>query len=347
MSEAFDFRSQKPAKPAPTPVAPAVTPTWYKGDPSVFEVLSSSRGSAFGTLPIQAGGRLPLTPEQDAKLDQAGVPKYQPDEVPIYGEPTLPVAPDHPPLEVKLRDISELSATEQAAAMKAIREVQSVNQPRRVAPAIAAELPPIGQVIEVPDDPKPAPNQLDKVALSPSGAAGLAVCPNCKHELSTKPDPEPDAADRRAFLSSLAGGRFTKEHSFYGGALRVKFRTLTAVEIATINQQMRHEYDPKLSLMEHMRRVNLYWRAAAVAEVHVHGMPSVIIPPLSELPWDGPSAAQDAPTVLPLLLERLDKTAWAAQSTYQVIEQAYMKFTALVSRLEDLRFDPDFTAGIV
>jgi hypothetical protein len=338
MSETFDFRAQKDRAAAEAPKVPS----WVKGDMSLFQALAPD-STAFGTLPLQAGRRR-LSPEQDAQLEAAGVPKYVPDEVPIYGEPRLPVAPDRPPLKVETIDIATLPPEEQAAKLRAIAEVQRINS--RHGAEVA--LPPIGKVIEVEEPPRPEPNHLDSVRLTPAGAAGLAVCPNCQHDLSQPADPEPDESDRRAFLSMLAGGRFTKEYAFYEGMVRVKFRSLLTPEIAAIESQLKvdAEADSKMTLFEMRRLSSIYWRVLSVAELTITGQPKVTVPPLAEIPWDRPTHAAPGSTVLPTLVTRFHESVWPSESVFNVVNEAFQQFKKLMKRMEDLRTDPGFIRGI-
>jgi hypothetical protein len=122
-------------------------------------------------------------------------------------------------------------------------------------PPEAPELPPLVDEDEAPgamDDPPP---------LSAGGSTPHENCPHCGWDLKSPTVQEPSYDEKMGFLQSVLGQRtFVNQYEIFGGAVTVRFRTLTTKEMDVIYSQVFHEREAGIvtTVQDYWEKVNRY-----------------------------------------------------------------------------------------
>lgn len=203
----------------------------------------------------------------------------------------LPVAPDHPRVNVSTVDIDSLPSAEQKRLMETVKNAfnqEAAAKQAQAQEAAAASIATPGlaeamhaankatavfrgeDVIEddrakVPPQSPPAAAPPPPVAHTHESATGanvtLAYCPHCSWDLSQPDVAEPPHADKMSFLHCLLGqATYTKTYPLYGGNVEVTFRTLTTREIDVVYKQafLDQELGKINTDVDYWERVNRY-----------------------------------------------------------------------------------------
>ena len=122
-------------------------------------------------------------------------------------------------------------------------------------PPETPELPPLVDEEEVPgteDAPPP---------LSAGGVAQHENCPHCGWDLKSPTIQEPSYEEKMGFLQSVLGQRtFVNQYEIFGGAVMVRFRTLTTKEMDIIYSQVFSEREAGVvtTVQDYWEKVNRY-----------------------------------------------------------------------------------------
>lgn len=383
-----------PAAPPPEPAIPAGAPDLTRKGPPLRPGEVYRPASVTATAPagmtqaefdsLTAAGWSPgqqITPQVLEAARQAAA------DVAAGGPP--PLDPSTPPasLDAALKAGTPAQRSKLAEEAKAAAATP-VNPPPAVAsfrPAPAVPPPPATTVnlrpggepqppakrlrfLDVPDDqapqpsppgPPPAPEPPPAPPESDAGAAAPAAhCPQCGWDLKRPTDPEPEYAEKMAYLATvvLGDGRpYTREFDLLGGRLRLTFRTLTTRETDAIYRQAAKDHRDGLindaEVFEQIQRYRMYLSlrkargdAAGTDRPGLDAdLPDGLDPasaPNADAHWaPAGGAAED-------LLRRVEDLVLRAvlnnESLTRLAYQACARFNREVARLEGAAANPDF-----
>jgi hypothetical protein len=163
--------------------------------------------------------------------------------------------------------------------------------------------------------------------------------------------PEPSDSEKQSFLQSILGRRsFIKEYELLGGALKVRFRTLTTREIDTVYQQVdyergRGEIVSREDYWERINRYRLYLQTCRLeSNTFLEDLPdgySEAANPRAEAYWRFAEPPPGA-TGLPAIEEYFMTTIFPTEQLHRSVQATCGRFNRLVARLEALVDNSDF-----
>ena len=119
----------------------------------------------------------------------------------------------------------------------------------------APELPPLADEDAMPEvEGDPAP-------LSAGGATPHENCPHCGWDLKSPTIKEPSYEEKMGFLQSVLGQRtFINQYEIFGGAVVIRFRTLTTKEMDVVYSQVFQEREAGVvtTVQDYWEKVNRY-----------------------------------------------------------------------------------------
>ena len=183
-------------------------------------------------------------------------------------------------------------------------------------------------------------------AETPSGAIGLGRCQHCGWDLAAPDETEPTEAERHAYLAMVLGGekvRFRRDVPLFGGAVVVRFRTLTQVESEmTYTQALADERAGRLQSFAATMQAVIAYRLPLQLE-------SLITPSgLTRTPDAAAVAPDDGePTPLPILVRYVDATVLPSETLQRVVIAELASFNRIVEKLESNARNDPFWAGAV
>lgn len=209
-----------------------------------------------------------------------------------------------------------------------------------------------------PPPPQPEPQTPAPPPEPPMPAFGdptqlQSHCPHCDWDLTLNDIPEPSMIEKQAFVQSLLGQKpYLQEYQLLGGAIQVRFRTLTTREIDLIYKQAAYEARQGLikSMDDYTERVNrfrLYLQLLRVdgGTAFLHDLPEGLSPetnPHADTHWKAPQPDDPAATVLPIIEEFILNNVMRTEGINRVLQQQCSKFNRLVSKLEAMVDNADF-----
>jgi hypothetical protein len=218
-------------------------------------------------------------------------------------------------------------------------------QPQKSAPP-----PPQQQSAEPPAPPPAAETGAD---------AANKTCPHCRWPQDVPDVPNPDYADKIAFLHSVLGQKtFTKEYKLFNGALMVQFRTLSVGEIDTIWRQMALDskngrFDSDLDFREMISRYRMFLQLQKLYTPRqgepgsiFHDMPdglSVETNSEATAVWNaGTIVLSPGATLLPYVEKHMTTRVLVNEGIFKIVLQACGQFNRLAAKLEALADNADF-----
>lgn len=346
---------------------------------STVPAVSKNAAAAPLQLPVVANrlplpvGVMSLTPEEQAALDAVGWKpgehvvdmseiiakiKSDADSVPNY-DPQLGVANRK---DAAIVDINTLPPDKKAELARAYSEMQQQAKVLNEIEKMQIASPTAGDVNEnianviagtekfqvtLGDTNKKTPVE----DTSPTGFdLPKTPCINCGFAGSKLEDVTVVTEDdKEAFLSMLIGGsRFYKEFEIYNGAIKIVFRSLTQTELdMALTQASCDMAAGKIpDQAEYFRRVHNYEQCMAIHKI-VSEKSAVTFPEISEVLVDEAVPGEPLRTKLvdyqPYVYEKFIKTS----SMLRIVSTLYLRFNALMSRLEANMHNADFWKGIV
>jgi hypothetical protein len=236
------------------------------------------------------------------------------------------------------------------------------NQPTRPVAEIDLDVPPADErpaATPEPAPPAPAPPAPAPPAVEQGIAGGdfLKDCPHCQLRLDQPSIPEPGPVEKQAFLQSVIGQKpFIKDYELFGGAVRVRLRTLTTPELDEIYKQVLLEQEQRVIRTEtdFYERINRYRLFLQLLQVETRGPGGY----LRDLP-DGytvetnPHAGgfwkfkrEDVrQTGLPLIERWLLDNVLVTETLMRSVNMTCGRFNRLVAKMEALVNTPDFWSG--
>ena len=334
-----------------------------KAAPAAQEVVQES--APVQRLPLPPGEKIILTDAEREFMEKAGWQEGDPiPDLSVFltavrseqeaATAKLAASGTQPPTQTVV-DFDGLSEEKQKEIMEAFNQAKTAQEEEPVVPAGAAPgvaeaihaAHSINEGIEVVDDPSQNIDEDEDEDEDEESVTGVDIseprtCPHCGWDYA-----EPGDNDKRLFLASVIGGtRFHKDVELFGGAVSVRYRTLTTEESDLALRQTSFDFrDGKVPDQGEVYRVYTNYRMAmAITSITT---PSVVhdLPELADIEWDKPPEGEDEQTALPILEARLNDTVLSSESMRRVVGLEHQRFQRLVERLEARVDDPDFWKG--
>ena len=323
-------------------------------------------------MPLPAGKIVNLTPEEQKALDLVGWKEGEPipdihaalqdvlkdiSAVPDYSDVK---AAEIPPIV----DISTLPAEKQQELIANVRiaqqqakqlqemeasqvhtsEVSDIND--QIA-AVRAGNEKYQVVLGKPKEEAPEPTSVNANPTSTTGLNIKGPCANCGFNGTEDDVLDITGIDKENFIVMLqTGARFYKTYALYGGSIKITFRSLTQKELdIALTQASCDTRDGKIAdSADFFRKEHNYEQAIAIKSIE-SSQGVVVFPELSEVQYD---TDPDKPfqTVLSVYSDYVTDQI-KTDSMLRSISTVYMRFKALVARLEANMSNPDFWNGIV
>ena len=181
---------------------------------------------------------------------------------------------------------------------------------------------------------------------TPSGDAGLGRCQHCGWDLAAPDETNPTEAERHAYLAMVLGGekvRFRRDVPMFGGAVVVRFRTLTQVEAEmTYTQALADERAGRLQSFAATMQAVIDYRLPLQLESLMTPSGFIRTPDASAVaPDDG------EPTPLPILVRYVDATVLPSETLQRAVVAELASFNRIVEKLESNARNDPFWAGAV
>jgi hypothetical protein len=392
---ALDFTQPKPgSSPAtpPVPVQPklaSVLPGLERMPLPAGTVLTADKQSgnvlSQVTIPLvkTSGQRINPTPTELAGMRALGIDPDSaiPTELAAALSQVLddleqvqtmtPVAPDTPPLQVDIADISRLDVQtqqrlRQAAqeTLKAASQLGKAQQGQALEPSIAAALAAAndpGAPLLIADDTAAT----DKTGGTPAAAAppppppgdrtGATVtrsgrCQRCNWDLERPEIVAITDADKLNFLQATLGApkaRFRRVYSLFGGHVQVQFRSLLPAEAALCTTQTAVDLRANSIVGdgEYIQRLLEYRMCAALEAIQFGETRREVIQPVEQIPWQVDSK-HPFETVLSVLRPHVFNELIASEALRQAVAGIYLQFSDLTEKLAVNAQNEDFWKGI-
>jgi hypothetical protein len=290
-------------------------------------------------------------------------------------EGLTPVAPDTPPLQVpKPRDIGDLTPEERAevvAALKAAKQLDTDLQQQPEVPTSIASVPGMAEAYktaaELPDEltivddtqeaefdptvtePEPPVEQPQTETPAPDAAGTANViphvqCPRCSHFID-QDVVEPTDADKQAFVESvLAGLRFYKTYTAFGGKIAFTLRSLLPSESELALFQLDQDCETRrvLTQAQYIRYLQDYRLSMGLEMVHKEGKAKVTLSPIDLVRFDETKHKTALPQTVAYIYDRL----FVNDHLRHVIGVQWAEFQRLTETMEVRAESPDFWSGI-
>jgi hypothetical protein len=370
---------------SPPPAAPAGTQQ---------QQLPANAGTLLGKVPRSGVSGKELTPLEQQVLTAAGWKDGDPipdltqtalgkrvtAEAQQIGEAAAntqgltPVPPNTPPIEPPtIRDVSELSPSEQADIYRTMEELSEVRtkleQAKTPAPpsivpddidmgipgmAQAATMaaraeqgpPPIPIINDLQEAKERAAQQpVEMPAVPATETDGEVICPRCGLDLSN-PAAEPAHEDVLVYVQTVLGGhRFVKKCSLFGGRVEVVFRGLTINEEEVIRAQINSEIEKKLLKTQRDVRIRRaeYRMVAGIASWALQGKVPVDIPEIAAYGW---AADATVSTVLEAMRRDVNNQIFITDTVRRAVAHCWSQFWNTLKHMEVKANDPDFYNAI-
>ena len=170
------------------------------------------------------------------------------------------------------------------------------------------------------------------------------TCPNCGWDTTNHEAIEVLETDKYAFMASVLGeSRFYKDIELFGGAVTVRYRTLTTQEADLALEQCSNDYrDGVIEDQNSFFRKHADYRLCMGVDKIVVQERTHAIPPVDEIEWDKPKAGEPRQTALPTLLNYVGLHILKNESVRRVVGMTHQKFQRLVERMEANVDNSDF-----
>jgi hypothetical protein len=305
----------------------------------------------------------------------------------------LPTDPSHKPIDVKVIPY-EKATPDQKASLREALELQVENE--RLAKASASENTRIAALgagaqavmdaakkdafkvvndLPQPESPtqtkpqarpqaKPQAKSPDPVVENPIGETGstgmiLDTCPHCQWPMNQVDVPEPEHAEKLAFLHSILGGQcYRKGVELFGGTVVAEFRGLTVKELDLIYAQAHTDFEKgrmtnQLDYWERVNRYRLYLQLASFKSLTEpngfdHELPEGLSAATNSTAttfWDcdEPPAGE---TVLPQIGDYIIANVLKSEHVYRIVHMACHHFNRVSAKMEAMADHTDFLKPI-
>ncbi len=214
-------------------------------------------------------------------------------------------------------------------------------------------------IVELPTTRGAQPQVQAPVAAAPEeqpSATGatptLTDCPHCGWQLHLPDIAEPSYGEKQSFLQSILGQKpYIRDYELLGGALTVRFRTLTVKEIDVIYHQvfLERERGTIQTIDDYWERINryrLYLQTCQVAtSTFRHDLPdgySQETNPFAEAHWQFDPPEDPRETGLPIIETYFVEHVLNTEHLNRSVNNQCLRFNRLVARLEALMDNSDF-----
>jgi hypothetical protein len=207
-----------------------------------------------------------------------------------------------------------------------LKNATQVKQPGRVVPPPAPAPTP---------EPEPEPKSESGAELKSND-----TCIHCGWPVGSKDGCNPTTLDKQVFVAAVLGQRrFSKEYELLGGQMHVTFRSLSVEENDMVIKQLMDDWNQgKISGPAHsVTEATKYQLAIALESVETNIGP-IQLPALDGYEFEEVKTG----TVLPQLVEYVNKTAMPNEHTRRIISKAYGHFIDTQSKLEAMAENSDF-----
>lgn len=329
--------------------------------PSARDVLQSHLPRP-GEAPLVEGSVIHLTETEQRMLEQAGWQSGQPvpsltDYLEQLSKTPVVVPESGPPRTGPVLDFAQLPPDKQIEIQAAIRRAaeEEATRKRKEAQQIPNAGSGVNAAIAAALEPAPStrPTETKDPVINNKTEQKHENCPHCGWDLSLDVEQQATPEIKRQFFACfMAGTRFERAYSFFGGAVDVLYRTLTVQEADLVLQQLTYDmrdqlfssYDPG----EYHRRNMNYRFSLGVAAVTLNGR-IVKVPTFDE--WQAQNKTATAPEepaqtglrAFYTFFEKLLLTTEMARRTFGV---NHARFERFVEFLEARIDDQDFYKGI-
>lgn len=339
-------------RPVP-PIDPATPPTKLEvvdisqvSPQKQAEVRQALRDAADYLRTPQAPPRVSKAPppEENVTVASQAIPGWTPPGDPGY-KPSIPTYPDlrrKPAQPVVPEPEPESEPTDPLAALGVSAEQLEGTDQLIVELPTTREAQPKVQVAETPAE-----------TPSETGATpALTDCPHCGWQLHLPDIAEPGYSEKQSFLQSILGQKpYVREYSLLGGALTVRFRTLTVKEIDVIYHQvfLERERGTIQTIDDYWERINryrLYLQTCQVASATFrHDLPdgySQETNPFAEAHWQFDPPEDPRETGLPIIEGYFVEHVLSTEHLNRAVNNQCLRFNRLVAKLEALMDNSDF-----
>ena len=178
------------------------------------------------------------------------------------------------------------------------------------------------------------------------------TCPHCEMPLDLPTLAEPDASEKRAFIQSVLGQKpFEKQYDLLGGAVTIRFRTLTTKEVDTIYKQVYQDqtagkFLTTIDRNEFVNRYRLYLQLTRLEGQGglLHDLPDGLneeTNPNASSYWRMEGLALNQ-TALPGIEEYINSHVLVTENLTRMVTNCCEQFNKLVAKLESVIGNSDF-----
>jgi len=171
-------------------------------------------------------------------------------------------------------------------------------------------------------------------------------CPHCNWPLDQKDNVNPTNEDKIQYVSAVLGGReFIKEYVFFGGTMKVAYRSLLAEQSDMAFNQIRFDQlEHQMPFMEAMWRLMNYRMVCSLVRIvtpeGIINVARIVDDFFSGKPCE---EAKSNLTPLPYLVQQLRQhKVLANESVWRILRENYKRFNDLVEHLEAHSDDANF-----